>query len=148
MDRETTFERVKQMARRHGPASFAERIKNEIEPLPDFCAYIEELCVKKCKSRPEVISDACIEWNYGRQIFMGERNPRRDMVIKLAFGLGLDLDEAQYLLKVARKELFVGKDERDCIIMYAFVNGHSLLELDKTLYEKKLRTLGNKKYGS
>jgi hypothetical protein len=147
MERETTFEKVKRMAGQHRPVSFAQSIRDELDPLPDFYDYINKLCVKKNKNRMDVITDAHIERNYGRQIFFGERSPSRDMVIKLAFGFGLDLDEAQYLLKIAGHKLFDGRDERDYTIMYALVHNYGIISVDKTLYELNKPTLMNKKYG-
>ncbi len=72
------------------------------------------------------------------------RNPSRDVVIKLAFGFGLDFNETQELLKCARYSVLDGRDKRDAIIAHALENGYSLIETNDRLDKQSFLALGAK----
>ncbi len=74
----------------------------------------------------EVIKDAQLDRAYGYQIFNGTRNPSRDKLLQLAFGLKLNFEECNYLLKCANKQQLYAKVKRDATIIYALTHNYTL----------------------
>ena len=104
--------------------------------------YLKRLCKEKSLSPSEVIRVANIERTYGLQIFRGIKNPSRDKVILLAFGLKLNLDETQQLLKAANKSLLYPKIKRDAVIIYCINNNMNVLDVQFILSDLQLPLLG------
>ncbi|HEX2979121.1 MAG TPA: hypothetical protein VHO48_02550 [Anaerolineaceae bacterium] len=110
--------------------------------IPAFHAYISELCSDRGQVPEQVIKRAGIERTYGHQLFNGTRKPSRDKVIQLAFGLDLDLDGAQKLLKIAQKSPLYPKIKRDAAIIYCLQHGKDILDTQAVLHELGLTLLG------
>ena len=103
--------------------------------LPDLVNYFINA---KGLKKSTVFEDAMIERHFGYQILNGTRNPSRDKVLQLCFGLKLNLSEAQRLLKVGGyRELYI-REPRDAVIIFALKDGKSLVEANIKLEEKKL----------
>lgn len=113
--------------------------------LPAFSDYIARLADGADEKREAVIARAGIERSYGHRLFNGTRNPSRDTVLQLAFGLGLDCDGAQQLLKVAGASALHPKVKRDAVLAYCLHNGRSLMDAQELLYENNLPLLGGAK---
>ena len=114
--------------------------------LPAFSDYIARLADEKGDKREAVISRAGIERSYGHRLFNGTRNPSRDTVLQLAFGLALDCDGAQQLLKVAGMSPLHPKVKRDAVVAYCLHNGRTLMDAQELLYENALPLLGGAKH--
>ena len=109
-----------------------EIIFNGLEELIEF--HIKTKNLKKSK----VFEDAMIERHFGYQIIGGTRNPSRNKLIQLCFGLKLNLSEAQRLLKTGGcRELYI-RDPRDAVIAFALRDGKSLNDVNIELDEKGL----------
>ena len=110
--------------------------------------YITDLCVNK-NVRPEhIIIKSGIERTYGHQLFNGRRKPSRDKAIQLAFGFEMNYNEAQDLLKAARKSPLHPKIKRDAVIIYALNRGLAMSDVQATLHELELPILGKEdRYG-
>ena len=115
--------------------------------LPAFSDYITKLCEERGEKRESVISRSGLERTFGHRLFSGTRNPSRDTVLQLAFGLELSADEAQQLLKVAQASALHPKVKRDAVIAYCLHKGTSLLDAQQMLYENELPLLGGAKRG-
>ncbi len=108
------------------------------DSLPDILYFFLN---KKGKSKSEVLDNAQIEKHYGYQIFSGAKNPSRDKLIMLCFGLELQLDEIQQILKkVAYGELYP-RDRRDSVIIFAILHNLSIIDTNEMLYEMNLKLL-------
>ena len=85
--------------------------------------HLTQLLIEKDKYIPDVVHDSFLNPVYVHQIFNGKRkNPSRDKLISIAFGLHLSVDETQKLLKISGyKELHV-KNRRDAIIFHSIHN--------------------------
>ena len=112
--------------------------------LPQFSEYIRSLCFAKGEKEETVIKRGNIESAYGHRLFKGTRNPSRDTVLQLAFGLELDSDGTQQLLKVARATALHPRVKRDAVIAYCLYNHKSFLEAQELLFENKLPAIGEK----
>jgi len=120
---------------------FIESCAAELE-LPTFHAYVNDLCRARGLVPEQVIKKAGIERTYGHQLFNGTRKPSRDKAIQLAFGLELDLEEAQDLLQIAGKSALYPKIKRDAAILYCLYNGKDFQETQSVLYSLGLTLLG------
>lgn len=120
---------------------FLDENENSLQ-LPAFNRYLLELCQKRGTVPEQIIKRTTIERTYGHQLFNGTRQPSRDKVIQLAFGFELDLEEAQALLKAARKVPLYPKIKRDAVIMFCLKNHSGEIEVQEMLAELKLTMLG------
>lgn len=120
-------------------------LKNEAQMgMPSFSTYISDLCRTMQKIPEQVIKSAGIERTFGHQLFNGTRRPSRDKAIQLAFGLGLDPDGTQELLKIARKNALYPKIKRDAAILYCIKYQKDFFETQSILEELNLTLLGRK----
>jgi hypothetical protein len=112
--------------------------------IPPLHVFISEICKSTGQVPEQVIKRAAIERTYGHQLFNGTRKPSRDKVIQLAFGLGLDLDGTQKLLRIARKNALYPKIKRDAAILYCIENQKDILDTQYLLQTLGLTLLGEK----
>jgi len=112
------------------------------QDITPFHEHISRLCAEKGVEPVNVIDNSGIERTYGYRLFGGSRNPSRDKVIQIAFGFGMDYDETQDLLKVARKSPLYPKVKRDAVIIYVLRRGLGITEVQATLDELSLPILG------
>jgi hypothetical protein len=110
--------------------------------VPPFHVYITEICKTTGQVPEQVIKHAAIERTYGHQLFNGTRNPSRDKVIQLAFGLRLDLGGTQRLLQIAQKSLLYPRIKRDAAILYCLKNRKDIFETQSVLQSLGLTLLG------
>lgn len=115
-------------------------IKN-LEPHP-FHTYLNNICESTGQVPEHVISRSAIDRTYGHQLFNGRRNPSRDKVIQLAFGLKLDLDETQSLLQAAQKSALYPKVKRDAAIIFCLHHEKDIFETQEVLKVLGLTMLG------
>lgn len=90
----------------------------------------------KSLDKSEVLEKANMVKSYGYELFNGnKKNPSRDKLIALCFGMELNLDETNHVLKQAGlSELYVRRP-RDAIIMNSISHNKSLMETNETLDE-------------
>ncbi|MEL7609641.1 MAG: helix-turn-helix transcriptional regulator [Bacillota bacterium] len=110
--------------------------------VPPFYLLIAELCKKAGISKAVVIEKANIPRNYGYQIFNGIRNPSRDKVIQLAFGFGMDVENAQELLKAAREAPLYARIPRESVILRCLYEQKDVIFADDALAAMGLTPLG------
>ena len=78
---------------------------------------------------------------YLHQVFAGRRNPSRNRLICLCFGLSATLEETQSLLKQCGLAQLYPKSRRDAIIIYGLANGVSLFDINDKLFSEEEKTL-------
>lgn len=122
-----------------------EFIKNNRESInfkgaPELMKYY--IKTKKLKNK-KVFEEANISRSYGNEILAGRKNPSRDVLIQLCFGLHLNLDETQHFLKVCGKKELYTKSRRDLYTIYAFKDKKSLVELNIELEKKGVKIFGS-----
>lgn len=104
--------------------------------------YIEKLLKEKGLSKADVIRNAEMSEVYAYQIMSGLRIPDRKKLLCLAFGMKLDLDETQKLLKCTGYAPLYVKNTFDCIVIYGLCNGFTVPDINEKLYDFGLETLG------
>ena len=126
------------------------QLEEELKLCPDFTKYYEEnrntmkedalavllqrLLDEKDLKRADVIRNSNLNEVYAYQIFQGKRIPDRTKLLGLVFGMKLNFDEAQQLLKSAGYAPLYAKRSFDCIIIYSLVKGYDLMETNDLLY--------------
>ncbi len=120
---------------------FIKRNREHMNQVP-FHEHISRLCKERDTVPERVILKSGIVRTYGHQFFTGSRKPSRDKVIQLAFGFEMTYEEAQELLKVARKSPLYPKIERDAALIYALEKRLTVVETQAMLKELNLPVLG------
>lgn len=91
--------------------------------------YLTFLLEEKKLKKNDVISESNLDKNYAYQIFSGtKKNPSRDKLLMIAFGMRLSLNETCKLLKIAGLADLYVRDPRDSIIIYCLQKNKSLME--------------------
>jgi hypothetical protein len=111
-----------------------------------FCSrpiseHFDMLLKKYGMNKNEVIERADIERSYGYQILRGARDAKRDKYIRMAIGIGLDLEDAQRLLTVAKQGVLYPKVLRDAILIFGINGRYDLMTIQTLLYDHGLETL-------
>lgn len=120
---------------------FIEKNRPEMKEI-SLVDYIDNLAKSKNEPRERIIKRAGIERTYGHQLFRGIRMPSRDKVLQLAFGLELNVDKTQQLLRVADMSLLYPRIERDAIILYCISHHKNIIDTQNLLEKRGLTLLG------
>lgn len=78
---------------------------------------------------------------YLHQVLSGRRNPSRDRLLCLCFGLGTALEETQTLLRQASYARLDPKVKRDAIIIHGLAHRIGLEVVNDKLFEENEKTL-------
>lgn len=116
---------------------------NEYISNTSLADYLNNIIEKKKLKKAEIIRKAEISEVYAYQIFSGIRkNPERNKLLCLAFGMELNLDETQELLKISGYSQLYVKKPFDSVIIYALCNQLTVMEANNLLYDYDLETIG------
>lgn len=107
-----------------------------------FCDCLCKFCESKNISKSDMVKNSGIERTYAYQIIRGDRSPTRNKVLQFAIGLGLDLDETQYLLRIAHHSGLYARIKRDAAIIFCIEH-----HLSYTETESMLNSIGEKTFG-
>lgn len=101
------------------PEHFANAIRDTAEfdsPLT-VPQYLEYLLGQHGMSIPELIIKTLLSKSFVYQIFSGERNPGRDILLRIAFAMNLSVDETQHLFLIGQKGALYPKVRRDAALI-------------------------------
>lgn len=105
--------------------------------------YLNEIIEKKKLKKGEIIKKAEISEVYAYQIFSGIRKkPERNKLLCLAFGMELNLEETQELLKISGYPQLYVKKPFDSVIIYAICNQFTVVQTNNLLYDYDMETIG------
>lgn len=108
----------------------------------DFTSYLNELQEKKGFKHTYIFNRGNIEKRYGYSLFKGgHKKPSRDFVLRLCFGLELDIAQSQLLLRIAKEGALYARDKRDSAIMFCLENKTTALECETLLSELNMTPL-------
>ena len=125
----------------------AENIKGYLAENKDnmidtaLSGHLMLLLEEKGIRRSDVVAGSGLDRAYVYQIFSGERNPSRDKLICIAFGLSLTEEEAQRMLKIGGYSELYPRLGRDAVILFAIQRGMRLDDAEELLYENGYPTL-------
>lgn len=113
-------------------SEFWERHKKQIVRQP-LSEYLCELLDEKGLKRSDVVVRTGLDKAYVYQIFAGKKNPSRDKLITIAFGMEFSKEETQRMLQLSGHRELWPKDERDALFLFAIQRGMSLEEVHTEL---------------
>ena len=114
-------------------SEFWERHKKRIVRQP-LSGYLCELLDEKGLKRSDVVVRTGLDKAYVYQIFAGDKkNPSRNKLITIAFGMKLSEEETQRMLQLSGYRELWPKDERDALLLFAIQHGMSLEEVHTEL---------------
>ncbi len=132
-------------------------LKQELMDTPDLDEFLSEnsenfnsdtaakllnrLLAEKNISKAALAKQSGLSEVYLHQIFAGKRNPSRNRLICLAYGIGATLDETNELLKLCGVAQLYSANRRDAIIIFGIVHGVSLFEINDKLFTEDEETL-------
>ena len=121
-----------------------DEIVSEIKKVDDIVAYIGEnagefdgeMFLKTLKehysssgmTQEAVANRALLSHGYVNNVLNGARQPSRDAVIKLAFGLSMNVNDTNRLLKLAGHGELYPRVERDAVILFCLDKGKSAID--------------------
>ncbi len=111
--------------------SYTDFFNEEVSELnfKSLSEYLNFLLDEKKLKKNDVISESNLDKNYAYQIFSGtKKNPSRDKLLMIAFGMKLSLNETSKLLKIANLADLYVRDPRDSIIIFCLQKHRTLME--------------------
>lgn len=116
----------------------ANKLSFQQETLADL---LSRFLAEKNISKSVLAKNSGMSEVYLHQVFSGRRNPSRNRIISLCFGLRLTLDECQVVLRqIGFAELYP-HNRRDAIIIYGLLRNMSIFDVNDQLFEKGEETL-------
>ena len=79
--------------------------------------------------------------SYLYQVLSGRRNPSRDRLLCICFGLGTSVEETQRLLQQAGFAPLYPRLRRDAVILHGIAHGTPLAEVNDRLFDENEGTL-------
>lgn len=105
------------------------------------CDLLRQLFRKRKISKAALAKQSGMSEVYLHQVFAGRRNPSRNRLLCLCFGLTATLEETQELLKQCGLAQLYPKNKRDAILLYGIVNGMDLFAVNDKLFAENEETL-------
>ena len=102
---------------------------------------LNHLFEEKNISKAALAKKAGMSEIYLHQIFAGRRNPSRNRLLFLCYGLEASVEETQELLKLCGMAQLYPKLKRDAIIYYGLLHKLSLFEINDKLFDENEETL-------
>lgn len=99
----------------------------------DLQSYLYELMERSGLTIPQMIEMASIGRSLAYQIFNGQRYPNRNLLIRMALIMKLNLEETQRLLRISKKGELYPRVQRDAAIIYCIQNRFSLIDTNELL---------------
>lgn len=116
--------------------------KNTAEMQVDSLAtYLNQWLITKDRTKADVVRGSNLTKAYVYQIFLGRKYPSRDKVIALAFGLDLNADETQILLKQAGYRELYPRDPRDALLLFAIERKMNIIDTNELLFDHNIEVL-------
>lgn len=103
--------------------------------------YICNIIKEKGLKKSVVVARSGLNRIYTYQIMAGKRMPSRDKLIAIGFGLQLDLEEMNKLLRQAGYSPLYARNKRDAIIIHAVVNSKRIFVLNDMLFDNNFEIL-------
>ena len=136
----TTEELENELCTAENILDYLERNTQEMQ-IDSFPTYLNQWLEQKKCSKADVVRASNLTKAYVYQIFQGRKHPSRDKVIALAFGLGLNGEETQLLLKQAGYGKLYPRDTRDALLLFAIQQGKDIITANELLYDYNVEVL-------
>lgn len=123
--------------------SFREFLRENRENMlsQELGEYLMQLLRQKNLKRAQVVEDSGVDKAYVYQIFNGSKNPSRDKLIAITFGMHLNEEETQRVLKIAGHSELYPRVPRDALILFSIQRGVDIWQTDDALDKNSFPTL-------
>ncbi len=111
---------------------FLESHEEEIKDI-DLHSYLYELLSIGGFTIPMIIEKASISRSLAYQIFNGQRTPNRNLLLRIAIVLKLNLPDTQRVLRIAKKGELYPRIQRDAAIIFCIQHNYSLIDTNELL---------------
>lgn len=140
-----TTELVNELEQAKNTTEFEDFLKrNDVEMHRDsFGDCVLKLCAKY-EVTPSVLQpQIAISKSQFYSLLNGTRNPSKESIIKIAFGIKVTQNEVNELLQAAGYHALDPKDREDAIIMFGLENQKEVGKIDELLkeYHSKIRLM-------
>lgn len=124
-------------------SSFGDFLKRNLENMlePDLSKYLMELLAQKGLKRAQVVENSGVDKAFVYQIFNGSKRPSRDKLIAITFGMRLNEEETQRVLKIAGHSELYPRVPRDALILFSIQRGKDIWQTDDALDKNGFPTL-------
>lgn len=129
----STTELLNRLTQTNDINTFVDEYEKEFMTLSGT-ELLNELLADKKLSLAEVVKRSG-QSDYVYKVFRGERKPSRDILIAIAVGMGLSVDETQLLLRVSKLAALDPRDKRDSVIIYGLKEELEIVKINDLLYE-------------
>lgn len=106
-------------------------------PPPKLHILLNQYLDEKGLTKADVIRRLNVDRNYGYQVFNGKRIPTRNILIQLSLMLGLDIEQTDYLLRLADKPMLYVRNPVDARVFYSIKHGFSFEKAVPFIWEGK-----------
>lgn len=135
-----TKEMTKQLASATEYREFYQSNKNNFIDIT-LSEYLLQLMTEKKLTTAQVVKSTGMG-DYLYKIISGKKkNPSRDILIRLAFGMNLCMEEIATIMRITHFHELDPRDKRDAAILFGLNNGYDLQRVNEMLYELQLKTL-------
>jgi hypothetical protein len=114
---------------------FDEYIQKHEEEFMDIKlhSYLYELLDRSGYTISMIIDKASIGKSLAYQIFNGKRTPNRNLLLRIALVLKLNLEDTQRLLRMAKRGELYPRIQRDAAIIFCIEHSYSLIDTNELL---------------
>ena len=118
-------------------SSIEDYLKNNRDEMSDntVAAVLKNMIEQKKLTKAEVIRKSGLNEIYAYQIFAGKREPSRDKVLALCFGMSLCIEDVQTILKHCGYPQLYAREQRDSIILFCLEQHKSVIDCNNLLDE-------------
>lgn len=140
-------------------AAITEELMNELRKTADINGFFNKHENEFIKETPSsflnylistkntTAADAAKESGVGEYVYKilnGTRKPSRNVLIAVALGMKLELEETQLLLRISKFAVLDSRDKRDSVIIYGLVNHLTVFNVDDLLTQNDMVTLSKR----
>ena len=132
--KKSTAELLKTLKHTTNISTYLSQEQENLQALP-LHLYLDKMFAEKKKSPSQCIRNSGLDRTYCYQIFSGRKLPSRDKVLALCFGLSLDNEQTQLLLKTTGYTQLYPRNKRDSIIIFALQRNITIIETNELLLD-------------
>lgn len=138
-----TSQLLRELFKAASPEKFLQQYEDDLDST-SLASHLQRLCQEKGILPADIIRKANLETSYGYQIFKGTRNPSRDVLLQIAFGFEMTINQAQTLLRYGKMSTLYPRVKRDAVIIYCLHHKMSLWDAQNLLIKMNLPIMGGK----
>ena len=100
----------------------------------DLTGFINDVLAQKDLKLSEVVKNSG-QSGYVYKVINGVRKPSRNVLLGIAIGMKLSVNETQFLLRIAKQATLDPIDKRDSVLIFAIKSEYDITQTNKLLGE-------------